>query len=70
MIAYFVDANGQDHIINMNRVNHITAKSAESSTSDIVISIFWSDNCSDPTKIRLDADEYLSFVRKVAEVFI
>lgn len=70
MIAYFVDANGQDHIINMNRVKHITAKPAESSKSDIVISIFWSDNCSDPTKIRLDADEYLSFVRKVAEVFI
>ena len=70
MIAYFVDANGQDHIINMNRVKHITAKPAESSKSDIVISIFWSDNCSDPTKIRLDADEYLSFIRKVAEVFI
>ena len=70
MIAYFVDANGQDHIININRVKHITAKPAESSKSDIVISIFWSDNCSDPTKIRLDADEYLSFVRKVAEVFI
>lgn len=70
MIAYFVDANSQDHIINMNRVKHITAKPAESSKSDIVISIFWSDNCSDPTKIRLDADEYLSFVRKVAEVFI
>ena len=70
MIAYLVDANSQDHIINMNRVKHITAKPAESSKSDIVISIFWSDNCSDPTKIRLDADEYLSFVRKVAEVFI
>ena len=70
MIAYFVDANDQDHIINMNRVKHITAKPAESSKSDIVISIFWSDNCSDPTKIRLDADEYLSFVRKIAEVFI
>ena len=70
MIAYLVDANDQDHIINMNRVKHITAKPAESSKSDIVISIFWSDNCSDPTKIRLDADEYLSFVRKVAEVFI
>ena len=70
MIAYLVDANGQDHIINMNRVKHITAKLAESSKSDIVISIFWSDNYSDPTKIRLDTDEYLSFVRKVAEVFI
>ena len=70
MIAYFVDANDQDHIINMNRVKHITAKPAESSKSDVVISIFWSDNYSDPTNIRLDADEYLSFVRKVAEVFI
>ena len=70
MIAYLVDANGQDHIINMNRVKHITAEPAESSKSDVVISIFWSDNYSDPTKIRLDADEYLSFVRKVAEVFI
>ena len=70
MIAYLVDANGQDHIINMNRVKHIIAEPTESSKSDVVISIFWSDNCSDPTKIRLDADEYLSFVRKVAEVFI
>ena len=70
MIAYLVDANGQDHIINMHRVKHITAKPAESSKSDIVISIFWSDNYSDPTNIHLDADEYLSFVRKVAEVFI
>ena len=70
MIAYLVDANSQDHIINMNRVKHITAESAESSKSDVVISIFWSDNYSDPTKIHLDADEYLSFVRKVAEVFI
>lgn len=70
MIAYLVDANGQDHIINMNRVKHITAKPAESSKSDVVMSIFWSNNYSDPTKICLDADKYRSFVRKIAEVFI
>ena len=70
MIAYLVDANGQDHIINMHRVKHITAKPAESSKSDVVIYKLWYDNYSDPTKIHLDADEYLSFVRKVAEVFI
>lgn len=70
MIVYLVDANGQDHIINMNRVKHITAKPAELSKLDVVMSIFWSDNYSDPSKICLDADEYRSFVRKIAEVII
>lgn len=70
MIAYLVDANNQDHIINMNRVKHITAKPAESSKLDIVMSIFWSDNYSDPTKIYLGTDEYRSFIRKIAEVII
>lgn len=70
MIAYLVDTNDQDHIINMNRVKHITAEPAELSKSDVIMSIFWSNNYSNPTKICLDADKYRSFVRKIAEVFI
>lgn len=69
MIAYLVDANGQDHIINMDRVKHITMKPSEVSKLEVVISIFWSDN-SELTKICLETDEYLSFVKQIAKVII